>query len=75
MYAYGQGVKEDFVIARELFTMACDGQNSLGCNLLGYIYRDAMGVKANKAKAQALFKKACALGNQDGCNNVKGKNK
>ena len=55
--------------------MACDGQNSLGCNLLGYIYRDAMGVKANKAKAQALFKKACALGNQDGCNNVKGKNK
>ena len=55
--------------AREYFDISCKGENALGCNLLGYIYKDSMGVKQNLKLALKYFQLACQLGNNDGCKN------
>ena len=55
--------------AREYFDVSCKGKNALGCNLLGYIYKDSMGVKQDLKLALKYFQIACQLGNNDGCKN------
>ena len=68
-YAKGQGVKQDYKKAIELFKKACDLGDATGCYNLGVFYAKGQGVKQDYKKAAELFKKACDSGNVIGCHN------
>jgi len=67
MYNLGQGVKQDYFKAVELFQKACDGGDAAGCYNLGIMYMNGQGVKQDYAKAKELFGKACDMKLQSGC--------
>ena len=71
MYVEGQGVREDYHKARELYKKACDMKNGFACNNLGALYGKGQGVKQNRSIAKQYYGKACDLGNQLGCDNYK----
>ena len=58
-YYKGEGVKQDYAKAAELFQKACDGNGFQGCINLGNSYSKGEGVKQDYAKAVELYQKAC----------------
>ena len=71
MYVEGQGVRQDYHKASELWKKACDMKHASACNNLGVIYGKGQGVKQNHSIAKQYYGKACDLGEQLGCNNYK----
>ncbi|MGX3045274.1 tetratricopeptide repeat protein [Helicobacter sp. T3_23-1056] len=71
MYTYGEGVRQDYHKAHELYKKACDMKNAMACNNLGVLYTNGLGVKQNRYIAKQYFGKACDLGYQIGCDNYK----
>ena len=67
MYRSGQGVKQDYYKAVELYKKGCDGGNALGCYNLGVMYYYGKGVKQDYFKAKELFGKACDMKYDKGC--------
>ena len=74
MYYNGQGVRQDYHKARELWKKACDMKKAGACNNLGVLYNSGQGVKQNLSMAKQYFGKACYLGVQSGCDNYKALN-
>lgn len=71
MYNDGQGVRQDYQKAAELYKKACDMKYSEACNNLGVLYINGHGVSQNRYIAKLYYDKACNLGNQVGCENYK----
>ena len=71
LYVKGQGVKQDYEKASELYSKACDMGEANGCFNLGVSYDNGQGVRQDKRTAKEYFGKACDLGDQGGCNNYK----
>ena len=69
MYREGQGVKQDYFKATELYEKACNGGDVGGCNNLGLMYINGQGVRADKQKALNLWGKACDMKDQMACEN------
>lgn len=57
-YFIGQGTKQDFKKALELFTKACDNGYLGSCCANAYMYQNGFGVKKDDDKAEKLYKKA-----------------
>ncbi|MBH0184682.1 MAG: sel1 repeat family protein [Nitrospira sp.] len=55
MYATGQGVKQDFFQAVDLYRKACDGGSAAGCLNLGGMYQNGQGVKQDFFQAVDLY--------------------
>ena len=75
MYYNGEGVRQDYHKAAELYKKACDMKDAMACNNLGAIYGKGLGVKQNRSIAKQYYGKACDLGEQLGCDNYKNYNK
>jgi TPR repeat protein len=59
-YEQGRGFPQDHVRAVELYTLACDGGLSAGCDNLGWMFEHGFGVAAeDRGQAVALYEKAC----------------
>ncbi|MAC83382.1 MAG: hypothetical protein CL624_04535 [Arcobacter sp.] len=69
MYYKGQGVKQDYFKAVNLFKKICNSRYASGCTNLGVMYFNGQGVKENLTTVKKLFGKACDLGSQNGCKN------
>jgi len=67
MYKNGEGVKQDYFKAAELYQKVCDGGYAEGCFKLGVRYIKGEGVNQNYKKAKELFGKSCDMGYQKGC--------
>jgi hypothetical protein len=70
LHALGQGVKQDFNKALELWRKACEGNaavNARGCYLLAASYDLGEGVAKDPARARMLYGKACRLGHKKAC--------
>ena len=66
-YANGEGVKQDYFVAADLFKKACDGGVAEGWNNLGVLYSNGQGVKQNTQKALELYGQGCDMREQRGC--------
>ena len=71
LYYNGEGVKQDYKKASELFSKACEMGEASGCVLLGFLYQYGEGVRKDYNKAMEFFGKACDLGEQKGCDAYK----
>lgn len=67
LYFNGDGVKQDYQKASELFSKACEMGYALGCGVLAYLYYIGDGVRQDYNKAMEFYGKACDLGDQDAC--------
>jgi len=68
MYFTGDGVEQDKIKAKELFTKTCKSRFAKGCFRLAIIYNQGCdGVKQDKLKAKLLFGKSCNIGYQRAC--------
>ncbi|GAC1377122.1 MAG: hypothetical protein NVSMB47_22200 [Polyangiales bacterium] len=54
-----------------MYKYACDGGETRGCMMAGFMYRAGIDVKKDAAGAAAAFKKACEAGNDAGCQQLK----
>ncbi len=70
MYVNGQGVKQNYNKAAELFQKAADQGRSLAQYNLGFMYYSGKGIKKDKIKAYQLWMKAAKQGNGDAQNNL-----
>jgi len=70
-YDFGEGVRQDYKKASELYSKACDLGFDRGCFNLGVLYTYGQGVKQDKSTAKEYFGKACDLGDQLGCDEYK----
>jgi TPR repeat protein len=70
LYYEGNGVKKDYLKAIELFSKACDKNDSLGCYSLGFSYESGNGVEQNYSKAIEYYNKSCELKDENGCYNI-----
>lgn len=61
---------QDFGNAIPAFKKGCDLGDRLGCNSLGYIYKNGQGVKADFKRSLEYFLKACDLNDGNSCYNV-----
>ena len=68
-YDDGQGIKQDYFKATELYEKACNGGDASGCFNLGVMYYNGQGVRADKQKALNLYGKACDMKHQTACDN------
>ena len=68
LYLQGEGVKQDYQKAAELFKKACDGSSRSDCFILANLYRDGKGVEQNYQKAAKLYQKSCNNGEMYSCN-------
>lgn len=70
-YDSGQGVRQDYHKAIELYKKACDMKYGKSCSALGSMYEEGEGVRQNLSTAKQYFGKACDLGSQNGCDNYR----
>ncbi len=70
LYYKGEGVKQDYKKANDLYKTACDGGDMWGCYNLGVLYTKGEGVKQDHKKASDLYKTACDGGLMRGCNSL-----
>ena len=61
-YSFGDGVKQDYKKAAELFSKACNGKVADACWHLNFAYDNGLGVEVDEKKALGYHKKACDLG-------------
>ena len=66
-YEKGNGVKQDYQKANELYQKGCDLDDGGSCRNLGISYETGKGVKQDHQKANKLFQKGCDLGNGPSC--------
>ena len=66
-YELGQGVKQDYTKALELFKKACDRAYGPACASLGELYIDGRGAQADIKLARRYLSRACELGGRDAC--------
>ena len=71
MYIQGQGVRQDYVQARQWFAKAAEQGNAEAQSLLGMMYEEGLGVRQDYAQAKEFFGKACDEGYQPGCDAYK----
>ena len=71
LYYTGEGVKQNYQKAAELWKKACDGGNPSACGALGILYEEGKGLRQDYAIAKEYFGKACDLGDQLGCDEYK----
>ena len=71
MYANGQGVKQDYAKAVELYQKAAEQGDASAQYNLGIMYKNGLGVKQNYTKAKEYFGLACDNKDQDGCDMYK----
>ena len=67
MYDKGQGVKQDYKKAFELYEKAANQGFAQAQLNVGTMYENAEGVKEDKKKAKEWYKKACDNRIQEGC--------
>lgn len=71
-YDKGEGVRQDYRKAYELFKKTCDMKyGGLSCSALGSMYENGEGVRQNLSIAKQYYGKACDLGDQRGCDNYR----
>jgi beta-lactamase hcpA len=51
-YQLGQGIKQDYKKASELFSKACDMGYGESCVMLGFLYNNGQGVEQDYKKGQ-----------------------
>lgn len=61
LYNIGEGVKQDYKKASELYNKACEMNNALGCGSLGMLYYKGKGVKQDYKKAMKFVIKTCEI--------------
>lgn len=66
MYHVGDGVKQSFSKAKELYAQTCSLGMGSGCANLGYLYENGQ-IGRNYAKAAEFYEKGCVLGDADSC--------
>jgi TPR repeat protein len=64
MYQNGRGIKQSFLMAKELYELAIQQEDVDSMINLGVLYGNGSGVEKDIAKARNLFIKAEALGNE-----------
>jgi TPR repeat protein len=62
LYAYGQGVAQDYAKAREWFEKAADKGEAYAMVSLGLLYANGQGVAQDYVKARELYEKAADKG-------------
>jgi TPR repeat protein len=67
IYNLGNGVRQNYQIANELYNRACNGGDEQSCTLLGFQYYFGNGVRQNYSVAKELFGQACDMGDNSGC--------
>ena len=67
MYYNGEGVKQDYFKAIELWQKASKQRNARAQYNLGVMYAKGQGVRQNYTKAKEYFGLACDNKNQAGC--------
>lgn len=71
-YDKGEGVRQDYRKAYELYKKTCDMKyGGLSCAALGSMYENGQGVRQNLSIAKQYYGKACDLGSQIGCDNYR----
>ena len=71
MYIKGEGVRQDYHKAHELYKKSCDMKYGRACNNLGVLYDKGLGIRQNLSTAKQYYGKACDLGFQERCDNYK----
>lgn len=69
MYYAGNGVRQDYSKAFDLYQKAANQGFAEAQNNLGLMYAKGNGVPQNYTTAKKLFKKSCDTGSQYGCYN------
>jgi TPR repeat protein len=67
LYDNGEGVKQDYSIAVNLYQKACDRGAAGACYNLAINYDNGLGVPVNTLKSLELYGKSCDLKFQRGC--------
>jgi TPR repeat protein len=67
LYANGQGVRQDYVKAREWYEQAAAQGNASAQRNLGLLYANGLGVRQSWHQAVEYYGKSCDLGLQLGC--------
>lgn len=67
LYAYGDGVAQNYPKAIMLYQQACAGGEIQGCDFLGDLYKNGLGVRKNMKQAFKLYDQACKGGSNQGC--------
>jgi len=70
LYHYGEGVKQNYLMANKYYEQACDGGYAYGCFNLGNSYYTGKGMKQDRQMAIKLYTKACDGGIDDSCTNL-----
>lgn len=63
-YATGRVGEAKLDVALQLYTRACDGGSSYGCNAAGWATLHGRGAPPDSAAAAAFFARACATGDE-----------
>lgn len=61
---------KEYIKAKELYQMSCDGDYYAACGNLGILYYNGNGVKQDYDIARKLWEKACDGKQMNGCNNL-----
>ena len=67
IYYFGEGVRQDYKMARTWYEKAAAQGNAFAQVLLGYMYEQGNGVDENLITAKKWYGEACDGGFQDGC--------
>ncbi len=67
LYAYGDGVAQNYPKAIQLYQQSCSGGEMQGCDFLGDLYKNGFGVRKDMKQAIDLYDKACKGGLNQGC--------
>ena len=68
MYAYGQGVRQDYAEALRWYHKAAEQGDAEAQYNLGAMYHNGDGVRRNFHLSKEWFGKACDSGFQEACN-------
>jgi TPR repeat protein len=64
-------VEKDLKRALTLYQLACERDDSLGCNNIGVMWEGGRGgLVKDEARAAALYEKACAGGSVNACSSL-----
>jgi TPR repeat protein len=70
MYRYGQGLSQDFELARHWYRRAADLGNAMAQNNLGAMYRQGLGIQKDYHEAFRWFLRAAERGDGGAQNHV-----
>ena len=71
-YYAGKGVRQDVVLARQMFQKAASQGDRQGQGMLGLFYEKGLGgLRQNRTTAKEWYGKVCDQGSQKGCDNYR----